>query len=190
MTERRPVAEPRRRARRELPRAPEQAPRSTPRRVSAPPPRRGDRIRQPPRPRNTRPTAPPRRAPRRTSSWTDRPPPRRGCRAPCRPARASGLSSPFVTATTVGRGRRRPQPLGQPHDLGAPPGLADRDEQARRPEHAPAEMQQLRGIDLERRHARAGQDGHGRVAGVVRAPHPGEDDRPFLPGAPRAAAAP
>ena len=74
------------------------------------------------------------------------------------------------------------EPLDQADDLGALTRLAHRDEQPGAWEQVPAEVQQLGRVDVQGRHARGRERRHRRVAGVVRAPHPGEDDGPFLPG--------
>ena len=88
---------------------------------------------------------------------------------------ATGLSRPFVTLTNVGGAADVAHGAGDPHEFARATGLADGDKDGPGREHAHAEMQQLRGIDVERRDPRGGEVGHGRVAGEVRAPHPGED---------------
>ena len=68
------------------------------------------------------------------------------------------------------------EPLDQADDLGALTRLAHRDEQPGAGEQVPAEVQQLGRVDVQGRHARGRERRHRRVARVVRAPHPGEDD--------------
>ncbi len=63
------------------------------------------------------------------------------------------------------------------HDLRALTGLADDRDQRVGAQDRPAEVQELRRVHQQGGDTPAGQVVHGRVAGVVRAPHPREHER-------------
>ena len=111
------------------------------------------------------------------------------CSSPARVSRwtsaraASGLSAPFVTATTVGRGVRSASASATRTVSALRPDWLTHTTSVVGGDGGEAEVEELGGVEHRGGDAGRPERGHRRVAGVVGAPHAGEDD--VAPGAHR-----